>query len=182
MRLFRGLGFLEAKKTLDTYSTDTAQSRWHRDGRSFLLRTLVFALFAYLIFGWLCIPVRVAHSGMEPTYRSGRMNFCWRPAYWFAGPDRHAVVFLRVPGARGFLLRRVIAIEGERIEMHDGVVYINGLPLEEPYVASPCEWNMPPGVVAKDSVFVIGDNREAPMDQVMFGQVAKSEIAGGPLW
>lgn len=148
----------------------------------FWVRTALFGVLAYLFFGLICIPVKTNGSGMEPTYRPGRITFCWRPAYWFSEPAYYDVVFVRIPGARGFLLRRVIGMPNDVVAFDDGQLVVNGTTIDEPYVRRDCDWTMPPGRIKADSVFVVGDNRALPMDDAMFGRVRVSEIAGAPLW
>lgn len=57
------------------------------------------------------------------------------------------------------LLKRVVALEGEEVSFRQGKLLVNGKELEEPYLRHPCEWDLPPRKVEKDSVYVVGDNR-----------------------
>lgn len=146
------------------------------------IRTLLFAALAYLVFGWVCVPVKTGGAGMEPTYGPGRIAFCWRPSSWLGGPEHYDVVFVRIPGSRSMLLRRVVGLSDDVVEFQNGKLMINGEVISEPYVKRDCDWNMPAGRVEADSVFVVGDNRDLPMDEVMFGQIPVSGIVGSPLW
>lgn len=80
------------------------------------------------------------------------------------------------------LLKRVIAVEGEVVEFRNGKLFINGEKVEEPYIKYPCNWNLPPRLVKKGNVYVVGDNRNMPMDQHTFGQTSIKRITGTPLW
>jgi signal peptidase I len=148
----------------------------------FLLRTLAVAFVSYGVFSQVLIPMRIHGISMEPTYRNGSFNFCWRGAYLFSKPRRHDVVTVRFAGNRVMLLKRVVALEGEQIEFRDGKLWIDGKVLEESYVRYPCDWNLPPRVVEKGSVYVVGDNRSMSIENHHFGQTSLKRIVGRPLW
>ncbi len=150
--------------------------------RRFLIRVFLVALFAYLFFGYVCIPIRIQGTSMEPTYRDGGFNFCWKLHSLFSKTKRHDVVSVRFAGNRVMLLKRVVALEGEQVEFREGRLFINGQPLDEPYVVYPCNWNLPPRRVEKNSVYVIGDNRSMPIENHYFGQTSQRRIIGVPLW
>lgn len=119
---------------------------------------------------------------MEPTYRSRGINFCWRLRYLFSKPKRHDVVVVRFAGSKVMLLKRIVGLEGERVEFRDGKLFVNGSPLEEPYVRHPCNWNLSPRKVDDHCVYVVGDNRSMPIENHYFGQASMERIMGGPLW
>jgi len=119
---------------------------------------------------------------MEPTYHNGRVNFCWRLRYLFSEPKRHDVVAVRFAGSKVMLLKRVVALEGERIEFRDGKLFVDGREIEEPYVLYPCDWNLSPRQVEKDRVYIVGDNRSMPIEDHHFGQASKGRVVGVPLW
>jgi len=148
----------------------------------FLIRVSFVALFAYLFFGHICIPLRIKGSSMAPTYRNGGVNFCWRLRYVFSEPNRGDVVTVRFAGNRVMLLKRVVAVEGERVEFRDGKLSVDGKEIDEPYVRYPCNWNLPPRQVEKDCVYIVGDNRSMPIGSHHFGQTSITRIIGVPLW
>ena len=148
----------------------------------FLIRVCLVALFAYLFFGYLCIPFTIQGMSMEPTYRNGGVNFCWRLHTLFSEPKRYDVVTVRFAGSKVMLLKRVVAREGEQVEFRDGGLFIDGKKIEEPYVRYPCHWNLPPRRVEEDCVYVVGDNRSMPIECHHFGQASKNRIMGVPLW
>jgi signal peptidase I len=148
----------------------------------FLIRVSLIALFAYLFFGYLCIPFTIQGVSMEPTYHNGGVNFCWRLHYLFSEPKRHDVVAVRFAGSKVMLLKRVVAREGEHVEFRDGKLFVDGKEIEEPYVRYPCNWNLPPRQVEKDFIYVVGDNRSMPIEDHHFGQASRRRIMGVPLW
>lgn len=92
------------------------------------------------------------------------------------------MVVVRFAGSRVMLLKRVVGLEGERVEFRNGKFFVNGSPMEEPYVRYPCDWNLPPRKVDDNSVYVIGDNRSMAIENHYFGQVSMERIMGGPIW
>ena len=147
-----------------------------------VLRILLVALSAYVFFGHICIPIRIRGASMEPTYRTGGFNSCWRLRYAFSEPARHDVVFIRFAGKKVMLLKRVVALEGETVEFRQGNLFVNGTKIDEPYIRYPCNWNLPPRQVKKDRVYVVGDNRSMPIQCHNFGQMPRKRIVGTPLW
>jgi signal peptidase I len=148
----------------------------------FLIRVSLVALFAYIFFGHLCIPFTIQGISMEPTYHNGGVNFCWRLHYLFSEPKRHDVVTVRFAGNKVMLLKRVVAREGEQVEFREGKLFVDGKEIEEPYIRYPCDWNLPPRQVEEDCIYVVGDNRNMPIENHHFGQTTKNRIMGVPLW
>jgi len=148
----------------------------------FLIRVAGVSLLALLFFSYLCIPIWIQGGSMKPTYHNGEFNFCWRLRYLFSKPNRYDIVTIRLAGQKVMLLKRVVALEGEEVAFRQGKLLVNGKELEEPYLRYPCNWNLPARKVEKDSVYVVGDNRDMPMESHYFGQISIHRIIGGPLW
>lgn len=80
---------------------------------------------------------------------------------------------------RSEFIKRVIAREGETIEIRDNQVLVDGIALDEPYVAPGSR--MPeygPITIKEDFVFVMGDNRNASQDSRVFGPIPNGDIVG----
>jgi len=80
------------------------------------------------------------------------------------------------------LLKRIVATEGEEIEFRSGKLIVNQKEMEEPYFRFPSDWNLPPRVVQKGCVYVVGDNRSMPIENHLFGNASLKRIVGVPLW
>jgi signal peptidase I len=148
----------------------------------FLIRLVLVAVIAYFFFGYICIPLRIKGASMEPTYHDGRWNFCWRWAYLFSEPKRADVVLVRFAGSKVMLLKRIVALAGEQVEFRGGKLFVDGKEIAEPYVIYPCTWNLPPRQVEKGHVYVVGDNRNMPIEEHDFGQTPITRLRGKPLW
>ncbi len=148
----------------------------------FLVRVAAISLSAYFFFGHLCIPFRIQGISMEPNYGDRGFNFCWRLPTLFSKSERFDVVAIRMAGTHVMLLKRIVALEGESIEFRDGKLLIDGKKMEEPHVRYPSRWNLPPRQVEKGNIYVVGDNRNMPMETHHFGQTSIERIIGVPLW
>ena len=150
--------------------------------RKYLLRVSLVILLAFIFFNFICIPFRIKGYSMIPTYRNGEFNFCFRPRYLLSKPKRRDVVVIRLAGQSIMLLKRVVALEGDIVEFRRGELFINGEKADEAYVRDPSDWNLPPRKVAKNHVYVVGDNRNVPIHIHQFGQTPVNRIIGEPLW
>lgn len=119
---------------------------------------------------------------MEPTYMNGDFNFCFRLRYIISKPDRYDVVAIRLAGKKVILLKRVVALEGEVVEIRNGTFFVNEKKIDETYISQPSDWNLSPRKVDKHHVYVVGDNRSVPIDVHQFGQTSIDRIIGVPLW
>jgi signal peptidase I len=134
---------------------------------------------AVLINLFLAQATRVYGSSMEPSLHTDQRLVVEKLTYRLHDPRRGDVVVLRVP-ERGpeLLIKRVIALPGETIEIRDGNVYIDGTALPEPYLSQQTYGQFGPLQVPAGEVFVLGDNRGASNDSRIFGPVPESRIVG----
>lgn len=153
-----------------------------RNPKRTVLRAAVLALAAFLIFKFILLPVRISGDSMDPTYRNGGINFINRLSYRFRSPARGDVVGVRYSGESIMLLKRVVGMPGETLAIEDGVVLINGRPLEEPYVANRASWRVSARRLEADEYFLIGDNRDMPQKDHYFGSAPARRIVGKVLW
>ena len=149
--------------------------------RRFLLRIFLLITASYVFFGHICRPMRVEGISMEPTYRDGKITFCWRPAFRGRDPQNGELVVIRFAGRQAALLKRVIGTGGDVLEFRDGVLYRNGEAVHEVYLIKPSDWNMPPRLVKEGHFYVVGDNRSMHIDNHLFGEVVRHRILGVPL-
>jgi len=146
-----------------------------------LLETIVPAvLIALFIHFFLAQATRVEGLSMEPNLHSGQRLIVEKVSYRFHGPRRGDIVVLRRPDCNDceLVIKRVVGLPGEEVSIHDGRVYIDGRPLEEPYLTQPTRGHYGPARVPPLHVFVLGDNRGASNDSRSFGLVHRDLILG----
>lgn len=142
------------------------------------VRIVVLIVVSIVTFTWLLVPIRTSGISMQPTYESGSLNFASRMTYATRSPRRGEVVAIRMAGARVLLIKRIVGLPGERVEIRDGVVHIDGAPLPEPYVRLKRAWNVEEVELGYQEYFVIGDNRSMRERDHDFGRVDRSRILG----
>jgi signal peptidase I len=155
---------------------------WPRPTIAFFIRTTAVALAAYLVFSYVLVPFRIKGHSMQPTYRDGQVNFCFRWRYLFNAPGKQDIVVIRLAGKKVMLLKRVVATAGDRVGFRDGRLMVNGQGVIEPYVRYSSDWNLSPRTVAAGSVYVVGDNRNIAIERHQFGQTNLDRVMGAPLW
>jgi signal peptidase I len=179
----------------------------HRATAWEIIETILLALLIFVMVRGVVLNFRVDGNSMEPTLHNAEMLIVNRRAYfsfdqnallnWLPGvnredqnerylfnpPKRGDIIVFMPPGGRTEpYIKRVIALPGEVVSIHDGVVFVDGVPLDEPYVSSPTAWR---GgtiddslVVPEDQYFVLGDNRSNSSDSRVFGPVPRDNVIG----
>ena len=109
--------------------------------------------------------IRVDGPSMQPTLHTGQRMFSTPATYLLREPVRGEIVITSFPNRTGdYFVKRVIALPGERVAIHDGAVYINGERLDEPYIKESIQYTMDEITVEDGHVFVLGDNRNDSSD------------------
>lgn len=119
---------------------------------------------------WVAEPIYVASPSMEPTLKTGTLLILDKLTLRARPPRRGEVLSFRSPVEDISMVKRVIALPGETVEMREKVVFINGKELDEPYAfysraGERLEGDsLAPLVVPPKSFFVLGDNRDVSSD------------------
>ncbi len=130
--------------------------------------------------------VSICQTSMYPTFNDGNRVFLCKCAYWFSEPESGDIVVFKTPARPDDLIKRVIGLPGDTIEISNGVLKRNGIALDEPYI------NGGSGntkgsfycVVPEGQYFCIGDNRNVSTDSrsPQIGCVPASDIKGKVLF
>lgn len=146
-------------------------------GLSWLLRTFVFQ------------PYEIPSGSMEQTIMTGDMVFSEKISYHLRDPQPGDIVTFQDPEIPGrILIKRVIATGGQTVNINDqdGLVYVDGVPLSEPYTGGKPSYSLSnsvanvtfPYTVPLDSLWVMGDNRTNSQDSRYFGAIDASTVTG----
>ena len=119
--------------------------------------------------------VNIAGESMAPTLKDGQLIGIYKANY---APERGDVVVLDAPNGME-LVKRVIGLPGETLEIKEGIVYIDGTALEQKFqYSSTVKDSTPPLEIPAGSVFVMGDNRDHSTDSRVIGPVLIQSIRG----
>ena len=154
-----------------------------------IITTALTIVCAFLIRTFLFEIAFVKGRSMMPTLQNGEALFVSPLAYRTGDPERFDVVICHYPGRmmRPFkhipqnFVKRVIGLPGETVEIIDGVVHINGEPLEEPHLHpryTKFRTNRPPVTLGEDEYYVMGDNRDNSNDSRRIGPLPRKMIIG----
>lgn len=149
-------------------------------GRFFLdiIETLILAVVLFFGINAVSARVRVDGFSMRPTLDDGEFVLVSKLNYKLSNVQRGDIIVFHYPmDPAQELIKRVIGLPGDRIEVNEGIVYVNGQALEEPYIAAPpaysSQWNVP-----QDRLFVLGDNRNDSSDSHSWGFLPFENVVG----
>jgi signal peptidase I len=170
----------------------TALALWH-DRASRLHPWPWVAVLLLFTLGFVSLqPFRQPSSSMSPTVLAGDY-FLVDTASWKLGrtPQRNQIVAFHYPlDPQQIFIKRIVAVPGDRVAMHDKQLIVNGVPVREPWAVHTSTYIDPYRdslrgeelVVPRDSYFVLGDDRDDSLDSRYFGFVQRSKIVGSPLF
>ena len=169
--------------------------------REYVESLLIAVLLAFLVRSFVVEAFTIPSGSMEPTLLVGdyllvnRLSYVMKVPFTdmvllnVGEPKRGDTIVFRYPAdhSKDFI-KRVIAKEGDTIEIRDKVVYVNGLRVEDGYARFADHYIIPgnlserdnfgPVTVPKDSYFAMGDNRDNSLDSRFWGFVKKDELVG----
>jgi len=162
-----------------------------------LLKSVIFITVAVIVLRtWVIegveIPPEMEESSMAPVIEQGERLFVLRFMYKLRRPYRGEIVVFwhtMASGKEVQYIKRVIGLPGDEITIQQGVILLNGIPLEEPYATGRVEEiTIPPTLVPPGRYFVLGDNRAYSEDSeywLMEGKgddafISHSKLVGKP--
>lgn len=119
---------------------------------------LALVLCGALSFRLAVFPTRIQGSSMEPNYHSGDYLLMKRFWPYSRNLSRFDIVTVRV--GTELVTKRIIGLPGELLRMKNGVCFVDGKELTEPFQVLRGSWTIKPGLVQSNQFLLIGDNRE----------------------
>jgi len=144
------------------------------------IKFFLCALVIALLMRFFVFEIAVVHqTSMVPTLMDADWLGISKLSYMFSPPSRGDIVVLHSGGEK--LIKRIIGLPGENVQIAGNTVYIDGKPLSEPYLPDGLFYSdYPLTVVGPDSYFVLGDNRPVSIDSrdPAVGCVSKDDLEG----
>jgi signal peptidase I len=156
----------------------------HRFVKYFLIDILLAALLAYFLINYVVSAYRIDGNSMQPVLNDADRILISKLS---AKPDDlerfNIVIFYRPDEPEKSLVKRIIGLPGEIVELRGGEVYINYLPLKQPFYgddtgAARALEDMKPLLIPRGHFFMLGDNRRVSLDSRRFGPVPAKYIFG----
>lgn len=152
-------------------------------GKDILIAIIIALFIRQFVLAHTVIP----SGSMLPTIQIDDHIIVNKLSYRLAEPERGDIIVFH---EEIDLIKRVVALPGEEIDLKDGKIHINGKPLEEKYLNEPMDTDITgnisfPYTVPENSYFVMGDNRNWSKDSRFFGAIGKEKIfakAGLRIW
>jgi len=165
------------------------QSSGLRTFLSIVLMVAVVAIITVCLRLFVFVPYEIPSGSMEDTIMTGDMVFSEKVSYYFRGPQRGDIVTFDDPEVvNRTLIKRVIAVGGQTVDLVNGKVVVDGVSLDEPYTSGkeshPLSRTAPgvtieyPYKVPEGSIWVMGDNRTSSQDSRYFGAIPVSSVTG----
>ena len=165
------------------------------DSKGFWRNLILWALLALLL-RWLVVEPRWIPSGsMLPTLqlqdrilvekvrprlaRSRHGHLHRGDVVVFAPPEQLVAAGYDASAA---LIKRVVGLPGDQLEVHDGRLFRNGEQAAEPWLAEAINYEMAPITVPADQLWVMGDNRNASLDSHLWGSLPETNVLGTAVW
>jgi signal peptidase I len=149
-----------------------------------LLATFLYFIISFSIKTFVAEARYIPASSMEPTLQINDKLIVNKLNYHFNEPQRGDVIIFNPTDSQkkqnfnDALLKRIIGLPDETLEVKQGKVFINNKPLQENYIKEEPDYNYGPVTVSSDSYFVLGDNRNNSYDSHYWGFVPRENIIG----
>ena len=157
-------------ENIEKQKTKKSSKRKNSRGRELLedvVLVIVVLAVVFILKNYVLINAVIPSGSMENTIMTGDRVFGNRLAYRFGEPERGDIVIFKYPDNEEELyIKRVIGLPGDKVEIRDGLVYLNdsAKPLEEPYLKETPVGDYGPYQVPEDGYFMLGDNRNWSKD------------------
>lgn len=180
-------------KSIKNDGTTTVKTREEkiRSVISLAITVAVAALLVILIRTFIMTPYMIPTASMYDTIEEGDYILTEKVTYMSSSPQQGDIVTFYDPtdtsSSPRVLIKRVIATEGQTVDIQDGIVYVDGEALSEDYTLGTTKQLTTaaegvsityPYTVPEGHIWVMGDNRENSLDSRYFGSISLDSING----
>lgn len=161
------------------------QNNGYQMFKEFAKSVITSLIFVLILTNFVVKPIKVNGHSMYPTLKDESIGFSNILSYKLFGVNRYDVVIVYAESLNEYLVKRVIALPNETIEVIENQVYINGEVIEQNFFDQsyiressyvPFTNSFGPVTVGEDEVFLMGDNRPESSDSRDFGAFKLSGI------
>lgn len=138
-----------------------------------LIPYIIIIIVVVFIRSFIVTPVKVNGTSMYPTLKGNEIMLLNK----LGSIERFDIVVLKIDEENDNLIKRVIGLPGETVEIRDNHIYINDELLEDSYGYG-VTYNIDKVTLKDGEYFILGDNRQVSLDSRVFGTIKKEEIKG----
>ena len=159
-----------AKSEKETPTAKGKEGEGKKKSSSFkdlLVTLLIAAVIAFALKYFVITSCKVLSSSMLPTLSIDDRVLAFRLSYNLGEPQRGDIIIFEPPAEHDEgvdYIKRIIGLPGETLEVKEGKVFIDGVALEESYIAEAPNYEFAAVTVPEDEYFVMGDNRNHSLD------------------
>jgi signal peptidase I len=142
-----------------------------------IVETLLLTFFIFFLVNSLIGRYRIDGSSMNPTLYDGEYLIINNVSYYLDEPQRGEIIVFKHPNNDLNLIKRIVGVPGDHVEIRNQQVKVNEIVLDESYIAAPPNytgtWDVPEG-----NFFVLGDNRNNSSDSHSWSYLPEENIIG----
>ena len=168
--------FVVAPNSIQPANSEAEPAPHHSNLLREIIETALLTAIIFLIVNLVIGRFRIEQVSMQPTLHEGEYVIVDKVSYLLHPPDRGDIIVFKHPGED--LIKRVIGLPGDTIEIRGGRVYINGSVLNEPYIKEPILSTLSAQKIEAGRYFVMGDNRNNSSDSRAFGPIPAGDMIG----
>lgn len=177
---------LETSQTSKPSVAASSGSRFWKQVRENIGVVVIALLLAFLLRTFVAEPRYIPSHSMLPGLEVGDRVVVEKISYRFHPPETGDIIVFNPPPQlrrQGYnpnqaFIKRVVGEPGQILSVRNGIVYIDGTPLVENYVAEPPTYQLNPVQVPKNKLFVMGDNRNNSNDSHVWGYLPRKNVVG----
>jgi signal peptidase I len=160
--------------------------KWRASIKYIIIDILLAALLSFFLINNIISAYKIEGNSMIPVLHDQERIIISKLAIKEANLKRFdIVVFYRPDEPEKTLIKRIIGLPSEIVEMRHGDIYINDKLLGQPFLLNEAsvpynipDGNFPPLLIPRGHYFILGDNRQSSKDSRFFGTVPQKYIAG----